>query len=105
MIQCKDCEFFRRSESGQISLACDPFSTIKEPQCIHKWQLLKINQMVANYQFMLNYYRKFAPIQEKMFRYVEKELEDIDEADKWKVDEDEDEPEPEEDWTSPGEEF
>jgi len=103
MLQCKDCEFFHRSETGQISLTCDPFSTIKEPQCLQKWQLLKVNQMVANYQLMLDYYRKLAPIQEKMFNYVEKELEDINESDKWKVDEDDDEPQ--EDWTPPGEEF
>ena len=85
MIQCKDCEFFRRSPTGEIALACDPFSTIKEPECLVKWQLIKINQMVGSYQATLEYYRKLAPMQEKMFRVMERELDDINEGDKWKV--------------------
>jgi hypothetical protein len=90
MIQCKECEYFRRSEGGEISVSCDPFSTIKEPECLAKWQLIKINQMVASYQATLDYYRKLAPMQEKMFKVMEKELGDIDEADKWKVEDDDD---------------
>lgn len=90
MIHCKDCEFFRRSPTGEIALACDPFSTIKEPECLLKWQLVKINQMVGSYQATLEYYRKLAPLQEKMFKVMERELGDINEADKWKIaDEDE----------------
>ena len=95
MIQCKDCEFFRCGEDGEISFACDPFSNIKEVECIQKWQLIKINQMVASYQSTLEYYRKLSPMQEKMLRYMERELDDINEADKWKVpDEEEDDPRP-----------
>lgn len=98
MIQCKDCEFFRRSESGEISFDCDPFTTIKEPECLAKWQLIKINQMVASYQATLGYYRKFAPLQEKMFKAVERELEGMNEGEKWKADaEDEEEDEGQED--------
>ncbi len=85
MIQCKDCEFFRRSATGEITFACDPFSNIKEPECLVKWQLIKINQMVASYQATLEYYRKLAPMQEKMFKVMERELDDIDEAEKWKI--------------------
>ena len=92
MIQCKDCEFFKRNESGEIAFACDPFSTIKEPECLAKWQLLKINQMVNSYQAQLQYYHKLAPLQEKMFKVVERELDDMNESDKWKAT-DEDEPE------------
>ena len=63
MIQCKDCEFFSRGASGEITFSCDPFTNIKEPECLAKWQLIKINQMVASYQATLDYYRKLAPMQ------------------------------------------
>ncbi|MFB3892398.1 MAG: hypothetical protein ACE15C_10305 [Phycisphaerae bacterium] len=92
MIQCKDCEFFRRNETGEIAFACDPFSNIKEPECLAKWQIIKVNQMVGLYQAQLNFYRKLAPMQEKMFKVVERELDDMCEGEKWKTDEDEDEP-------------
>ena len=89
MIQCKDCEYFNRAASGEIAFACDPFGTIKEPECLAKWQLIKINQMVAGYQATLDYYRRLAPMQEKMFKVMERELDDINEGDQWKVPEDE----------------
>jgi len=91
MIHCKDCEFFHRSANGDVSFSCDPFSTIKEPECLQKWQLIKINQMVASYQATLNYYHKLAPMQEKMFKFMQHEMDDMNEADKWKIDEEEDE--------------
>jgi hypothetical protein len=96
MIQCQDCEYFQRGPDGQIRLNCDPFSTIKEPECLRKWMLIKVNQMVANYQAMMKFYDRLAPLQEKMFKFMEREMEDIDEAEKWKVN-DEDE-EDEDDW-------
>lgn len=86
MIQCKDCELFQRAENGEISFRCDPFSNIKEPECLIKWQLIKTNQMVASYQATLDFYRKLAPLQEKMFKVVEREIEDMDESEKWKTD-------------------
>jgi hypothetical protein len=100
MIQCKDCEFFHRGEDGEISFSCDPFSTVKEPECLAKWQLVKINQVVASYQATLRYYEKFAPMQEKMFKMMEREIDEVEEAEKWKYfedehDDDSDEPE---DW-------
>jgi len=91
MIQCQDCEFFHRGEDGELSFSCDPFTLIKEPECLQKWQLIKINQMVAGYQATVEYYRKLAPMQEKMFEFMEREMEDISEADKWKIEDDEDE--------------
>ena len=91
MIQCKDCEFYKRGDDGAIAFSCDPFENIKEPDCLAKWQLIKINQLVATYQATLEYYRKLAPMQEKMFKVMERELDDISEADKWKVDEAEEE--------------
>lgn len=102
MIKCEDCEFFRRDADGQVHFACDPFATVREPECLGKWQLIKINQLVAGYQAMLNYYRKLAPMQEKMFKVMERELDDMDEAEKWKVDEDlDEEDELDSDLTSP----
>ena len=93
MRQCSDCEFFLRSESGEISFSCDPFSTVKEPECLAKWQIIKINQMVAGYQQTLNFYQQMAPMQEKVFKLMQRELNDLDESDKWKVEDGE----PEED--------
>jgi len=90
MIQCQNCEFFQRSPSGEITFACDPFTNIKEPDCLAKWQLIKINQMVASYQATLSYYRKLAPMQEKMFKVMERELDTLNESEQWKIAEDED---------------
>ena len=89
MIQCEQCEFFHRGPAGQAAFSCDPFSTIKEPECLAKWQLAKVTQLVAAYQATLDYYRKLAPMQEKMFKVMEREIDDISEADQWKVDDDE----------------
>jgi len=91
MIQCKDCEYFERGPGGELSFKCDPFTSIKEPECLAKWQLIKINQLTSAYQSTLDYYRKLAPLQEKMFKVMQRELEDIDEQEKWKIDEDADE--------------
>ena len=93
MIQCDQCEFFRRDEKGRISFSCDPFANVKEPQCLLKWQLIKINQMVDAYQATLGYYRKLAPMQDKLFKAMERELSDMDEAESWKYGEGESEQE------------
>ncbi len=47
MLRCEDCEFFNRAPDGSPILACDPFSTIKEVECLAKWQvahLMSISQ-------------------------------------------------------------
>ena len=92
MIQCHECEYFRRDEQGRISFACDPFVNIKEPECLQKWALIKINQMVESYQATLGWYRKMAPFQDKLFNVMERELSDMDEGDRWKQPEDEEPP-------------
>ncbi len=94
MIQCKECEFCSVGDNGQLAFRCDPFDNIKEPECISKWHLLKIDMMVRAYQATLEYYRRLAPLQERMFKHVERELDDVEESDKWKVQDDEDEEEP-----------
>ena len=98
MIQCEDCEFFSRGPTGQVEFRCDPFKTIKEPDCLIKWQLLraseqtqKISRMVAAYEAMLEMYRRLQPLQEKMFRHMERELDDAEDADSWKYEPPEDE--------------
>ena len=90
MLQCKDCEFFCRDENaGRIVLKCDPFSTIKEPACLEKWQLLRLDGLLQAYHATLRWYQKLAPMQEKMFNMMKREMEDVDEADSWKVNYDE----------------
>ena len=84
MMQCKDCQYFHGSESGEIGFTCDPFVNVVEPECLGKWQLIKINQLVASYQATLDYYRRLAPMQEKMFAVMEREMDELNEGEKWK---------------------
>lgn len=97
MIQCKDCEFCQISPEGKRTFKCDPFSNIKEPECIAKWQLIRLDMLVASYSGMLRWYEKLAPLQDKIFKYMKREIEDIDESEQWKIDEEEQEGEMEED--------
>jgi len=91
MIQCKDCELCETGPDGQRIFKCDPFSNIKEPECIAKWQLIRLDMLVVNYRGMLKWYEKLAPLQDKIFKYMKREIEDLDESEQWKVDDDEDE--------------
>ena len=93
MIQCKDCEFCQIDPDGKRTFKCDPFANIKEPECITKWQLIRLDMLVASYQGMLSWYGKLAPLQDKIIRYMQREIDDIDETERWKLDVDEDEPE------------
>ncbi|HUT01842.1 MAG TPA: hypothetical protein VM031_05270 [Phycisphaerae bacterium] len=103
MMQCEQCECYHRSERGEVSFSCDPFRNVKEPECLAKWQLIKINQMVAAYQATLDYYRKLAPMQEKMFKVMEREIDDLNEGEKWRIADDEEEDEGDEgDEETPG---
>lgn len=86
MIQCRDCEYYSQDEHGMRSFKCDPFENIKEPECLQKWQILRLDFLVSQYQSMLISQQKMAPMQEKLFKYVKRELDDIDEADRWKID-------------------
>ncbi|MCF7957703.1 MAG: hypothetical protein K9M57_04565 [Phycisphaerae bacterium] len=87
MLQCNECEFFIRDElTGRIALKCDPFSTIKEPACLQKMQLMRMEGLVQMYQTMLNWNQKLAPMQEQMFEYMKREMNDIEDSDSWKYD-------------------
>lgn len=93
MIQCKQCEFCQIGSDGQKRFTCDPFSNIKEPECIQKWQLIRLEMLVASYQGMLKWYEKLSPIQNKLFKYMEHEIDEQNEADNWKIDNDEEDDE------------
>ena len=97
MLRCQDCEFYSRKPDGTPRLACDPFATIKEPECLLKWQLVQLNVVAKSHQATLDMYRRLAPLQEKMFKHMEREMDDVDEADRWKYHDDEGEDEPEDD--------
>lgn len=99
MIQCKDCEFCEIALGGQRVFKCDPFVNIKEPECIAKWQLIRLDMLVASYQGMAKWQEKLAPLQDKMFKYMQREIDDIDETEQWKYEEDEKDG-PEEDFQS-----
>ncbi len=90
MIQCKDCEFCEFNSDGRRNFKCDPFVNIKEPECIAKWQLIRLDMLLASYQSMLKWYGKLAPLQDKLFKYMQREINELDEADSWKIDEQED---------------
>jgi hypothetical protein len=94
MIRCQDCEFFHRDPTGRISFSCDPFANIKEPECLTKWQLIKIDQMVQAYSATIDFYRRLAPMQEKMFKAMERELDDMSESESWKDDPEHEDPGP-----------
>ena len=89
MLRCEDCEFFRRAADGSPILTCDPFSTIKEVECLAKWQVAHLMSISQSHQATAEMYRRLAPFQEKMIKHMEREMDEADEADSWKQ-EDED---------------
>ena len=97
MIQCKDCEFCQTGPNGRKIFKCDPFANIKEPECIAKWQLIRLDMLVAGYQGTLKFQEKLAPLQDKILKFMKREIEDIDETERWKLsDEDQEEDEDQE---------
>ena len=88
MIQCKDCDLYETGPDGRRVFKCDPFSNIKEPECVAKWQLLRLDMLVASYQSMLQWYKQLAPLQDKILKYMRREIEDMEESDQWKLDDD-----------------
>lgn len=89
MIECKDCEFCEIGSDGRRTFKCDPFVNVKEPECIAKWQLIRLDMLAATYQAMLKFQEKMAPLQDKVLKYMQREIEGMDESDRWKL-EDED---------------
>lgn len=87
MIQCKDCEFCEIGPDGRRVFKCDPFVNIKEADCIAKWQLIRLDMLVSSYQGMQRFQGKLAPLQDKIFKYMNREIDDIEESESWKIDE------------------
>jgi hypothetical protein len=42
--------------------------------------------LASSYQGMFEWQKKFAPLSEKILKYMEREISDIDEAEGWKLD-------------------
>lgn len=88
MIQCSECEFFTRGRDGTPRMNCDPFSTIKEPECLAKWQLVQLMVISRSHQSTFELNQRMAPLQEKMFRHIEREIDEVEDADSWKREQD-----------------
>jgi len=72
-------------------MACDPYSNIKEPECLTKWQIMELQAIAKSHRATLDMYRRLAPLQEKMIKHMEREIDEVDEADSWKQLDDEEE--------------
>jgi hypothetical protein len=91
MMQCTDCEYCKTELDGRRTFLCDPFVNVKEPECLAKWQLIRLDMLLSTYRGMVAWYEKLAPLQDRIFRYMKREIEDIDESEQWKIDEEEEE--------------
>ena len=47
--------------------------------------------MVKSHQATLDMYRRYAPLQEKLFKHMEREIDETEDADAWKYENDEEE--------------
>jgi hypothetical protein len=95
VIQCKDCEFCEMAPDGQAQLKCNPFTNVREPECLVKWQLLRLDLMTRAYMMTVAEYRKLAPLQDKLYRRMSREIDEMDDNDSWKRGPDDDPPEDE----------
>ncbi len=91
MLRCEDCEFFHRAPEGSPILTCDPFSTIKEVECLAKWQVAHLMSISQSHEATADMHRRLAPFQEKIIKHMEREIDEADEADRWKVDDEDNE--------------
>ena len=73
MIQCLQCDLCEIGPDGRR---------------IAKWQLIRLDMLLAGYQSMMRFQKEMEPLQRKMMKFVEREMNDIDESDKWKIDDD-----------------
>ena len=89
MMQCKDCEYCKTEIDGRRTFLCDPFVNIKEPECLAKWQLIRLDMLLSTYRSMIAWQEKLAPLQDKIFKYMKREIEDLDESEGWKVENEE----------------
>ena len=101
MIQCSQCEHFGQGPHGEATFRCNPFDNIKEPECLTKWQLIKLDTMVQAYQATLRMYERLAPMQERMFRHMEREIQDQEDTESWKYGDDDEDESPDDEDTRP----
>ncbi len=87
-MQCKDCQFSELREDGKRIFTCNPFENIVEPECIAKWQLIKLDQFLEIQAAQLRSQQSMAPMQSRIMKYIERELKDLEDADNWKNPED-----------------
>lgn len=104
MRQCQDCEHYHAGADGQVAFTCNPFGTIVEPECLQKWQLLrmteltqKVDRMVEAYEATVAIYKRMQPLQEKMLRQMEREMEEQEDAEAWKYSAEDDDEEEDDD--------
>lgn len=92
-MQCKDCQYSELAANGKRVFTCNPFENIVEPECIAKWQLIKLDQFLEMQAMQLRSQANMAPMQNKIMKYIERELKDLEDADDWKnsYDQDDDE--------------
>jgi hypothetical protein len=50
--------------------------------------------LIATFRSMSAWQEKLAPVQDKILKYVKRELQDLDETERWKVDDEEDNDDP-----------
>lgn len=48
--------------------------------------------LVSSYRSMLSWYEKMAPMQDKIFKFMQREINDIDETERWKLEDDDEDP-------------
>ncbi len=75
MIQCADCELFVDGV-----LTCDPSANIKEPECLLKWQVVKLCCIETHLELQT----RLLPLTEQILQRVGGEIVERDEADDWK---------------------
>ena len=49
-----------------------------------QWQLVRLDGLLQAYHNTLRWYQRLAPMQEKMFEMMKREIEELDESDSWK---------------------
>ncbi len=98
MIQCAQCDLCEMGPDGRKVFKCDPFCNIKEAECIAKWQLIRLDMLLASYQSMLKWYSKLGPLQDKMLKYVQREINEMEQSEGWKFEPEEQDEDPDQKW-------
>jgi hypothetical protein len=49
-----------------------------------KWQILRLDLLLKHSRMNMSWQHKMSPIQDKILKYIQRELDDLDDADQWK---------------------